>query len=103
MGQGDPSASPQDKFVRLRGTMRFVICNIFHSNLRSRSAETRTMSEARSAESNGGALRVNSEPSPFFTQDITAILETYIKLDYSMHTLVELLVKPRDMKRFVIL
>jgi len=52
---------------------------------------------------NGGALRVNSEPPPFFTQDVTDILETYIELNYSLHTLIELLGKPQDMKRFVIL
>jgi len=51
----------------------------------------------------GGALSVNSEPPPFFTRDVTDILETYIKLDYSLHTFIELLEKPRDMKRFVVL
>lgn len=52
---------------------------------------------------NAGAFGVSSEPSLFFTRDVTQILETYIKFDYSPHTLIELLDMPRDMKRFVIL
>ncbi len=52
---------------------------------------------------NGGAFNVNSEPPLFFTRDVTDILETYIKLDYSLHSLIALLGNPRDMKRFVIL
>jgi hypothetical protein len=51
----------------------------------------------------GGAFRVNSEPPAFFTCDVTDILETLLKLGYSLPTLIELLNKPRDMKRFVIL
>lgn len=52
---------------------------------------------------NGGALQFNSEHSHFFNRDVRKIIETYMKLDYSLHTLIELLEQPRDMKRFVIL
>jgi len=66
-------------------------------------AENRRNVTAVCVEKNGGAFSVNSEPPQFFIRDVTDILETYIKLDYSLHTLIELLEKPRDMKRFVVL
>lgn len=52
---------------------------------------------------NGGALRVNSEPPSFFAQKLISILEKLLKLGFSLHSLIELLEKPRDMKRYVIL
>lgn len=40
---------------------------------------------------------MDSELPPFFTQSTIDILETFVKLDYSLHSLTELLDKPQDM------
>ena len=54
-------------------------------------------------ESNGGAFGMHSELRGFLTKDVVDILETFIKLQYSLDTFTEILNGPPEKKSFLIL